>query len=139
MNDVAPNAACLAQLTILNGKQARQTVTLPEGALMIGRASDCQLHMVEKGVWERHVQIRLRPEEGFFLHPLPPASTLVNSEPVLAPRLLRNGDVLDVGEVKLRFWLGPVQQESLSHRETFFWMLLVALFAAQLWLIWKLG
>ncbi len=138
MNDAPSSPVCLAQLTFVNGGLARQSVALPEAPLMIGRAPECQMRLTEKGVWERHAQIRLRPGEGFFLHSLPPATVSVNRQPVTAPQLLRNGDTIDAGEVKLRFWLGPVRQAPLPIIEAVFWLLLGALFAVQAWLIWAL-
>ena len=57
---------------------------------------------------------------------------MVNHQPVQTA-LLRNGDVITLGSVKLRFWLAAAQQRGLRLREGFVWALLAAVIFNQ-WL-----
>ena len=117
---------CLAQLAIHTGKRTRQSVALNQFPVLIGRSGDCHLRLEDMGVWDRHAQIDLDRPAGFVLRPASEASTMVNGEPLGESRRLRNGDLIDVGMVRLQFWLGPVRQKRLAVREVIFWLLIMS-------------
>ncbi len=62
---------------------------------------------------------------------------MVNHQPVQTA-LLRNGDVITLGSVKLRFWLAAARQRSLRLREWFVWVLLLVVVLCQFVLIYRL-
>jgi len=51
---------------------------------------------------------------------------------------LRNGDLIEVGPLKIQFWLSETRQRSLRTREFFTWFALAALCAGQIVLIYGL-
>ena len=93
---------------------------------------------MEPGVWDRHCELDFDPVAGFALRRMSEGLVLVNGEPVESA-LLRNGDVIDCGSVKLRFWLGEAQQGGLRLREAAVWTLLGLIPLAQLALMYWLA
>ena len=53
--------------------------------------------------------------------------------------LLRNGDIIEMGSVKLRFGLSPTRQRSLRFREIVTWIALTALCLGQVAIIYWLA
>jgi hypothetical protein len=104
----------------------------------LGRSSPATLVLEEPGVWDRHAEFALRPGEGVAVTALAEATLSVNGEPV-PQALLRNGDVMEAGSVKLRFGLSPTRQRSLWLRETLTWIALAAVCLAQVALIYWLA
>ena len=74
-----------------------------------------------------------------MLRPASNATTLVNGEKVNGERRLRNGDVVELGFIKLQFWLGAVRPRSLALAEGLVWLGLVLVAALQAWLLWRLA
>ncbi len=127
----------MIQLQILSGKQAGSDIVIRRFPFLIGRAAEAQLRLEEAGVWERHVQIDFERDAGFSFLAQNAALTLVNGARV-DRGILRNGDLIELGSVQLRFWLARSEQESLRPREAFTWISLLALFAGQIALIYWL-
>lgn len=86
--------------------------------------------MEAPGVWEQHARLELDRVEGFVVVAEGEALTLANGAPVRRTRL-RSGDVLELGEVKIQFWLSPARQGGLQAREWFTWTGLALLAAGQ--------
>ena len=108
--------------------------------VQIGRAASCDVCCDEDGVWPEHLEISLRSAEGFFASV--PANVLasVNGTMVSEETRLRNGDVLELGAVKILFGLAPTRQRSLRWREALTWVALAALCLGQVAVIyWLLG
>ncbi len=90
------------------------------------------------GVWDQHCDILLEPGQGFRLQACPGALTRLNGTPVEgAP--LRNGDLIELGSARVRFWLAPMRQRRLWPREALTWVALTLLFALQIFLIYSLS
>ena len=129
----------MIQLTILNGGMAGRECVARRFPFQIGRAPGAHLSLPVEGVWDRHLEIHFCRGDGFHLQIHPGALVSVNGQLVGQARL-RNGDCLELGSVKLRFWLAAAAQRSLRAREVLTWLALAALFAFQLGLIyWLLG
>jgi pSer/pThr/pTyr-binding forkhead associated (FHA) protein len=105
--------------------------------VQVGRSAACDLRVEESGVWDRHIQLDFDPVEGFLLQAHPDALVTVNNQPVQAIRL-RNGDSIGLGSVQVQFWLGARAQRVLWPREWFVWLLVVAVTAAQIILVYQL-
>lgn len=127
----------MIQLQILSGKQAGSDVVVRRFPFVVGRAANTHLRLDEPGVWDRHLQIRFERKAGFAFDAQTDALVLVNGEHA-ETGFLRNGDVIDLGSARLRFWLARGRQKSPRFREMATWGALALLFAAQAGLIYWL-
>jgi hypothetical protein len=93
-----------------------------------GREPGLDLPLDEPGVWQRHFLIDWLAE-GLVLQAEAGALLNVNDTPAQRA-LLRNGDTITLGALKIRFSLSPVRQSSLALRE---WLTWIALGALCLW------
>ena len=127
----------MVQLEILSGKKAGTQWVARRFPVRIGRAAAADLCLEERGIWDQHVVLNFDPPVGFVLALQPDALAAVNGEPV-REAVLRNGDCIEIGSVKLRFWLGETRQTGLRSREALTWTALVAITAGQIALIYWL-
>jgi pSer/pThr/pTyr-binding forkhead associated (FHA) protein len=86
----------------------------------IGRGAGCGLRLDDAGVWDQHLIVEFDRAAGFSLKTAPDALARVNGQPA-SEILLRNGDTIELGAVRIQFWLGPVRQSSLRLREALNW------------------
>ena len=127
----------IVQFQYLSGKKSGSVRCVDRFPWVIGRAATADLPLVEPGVWDKHAQVELEPGLGVMLQMLPGALGSVNDQ-ALDRTLLRNGDIIAIGSVKLQFWLGQTRQYSFRLRETLTWVALVGLSLGQIALIWFL-
>ena len=124
----------MIQLQILSGKQAGNNIVVRRFPFWAGRGAEAQLRIEEAGVWERHLTIDLQRGQGFLFLAQDAAMTLINGVRVESG-ILRNGDLIELGSVQLRFWLARSDQKSLRLREALTWTGLFVVFAGQIALI----
>jgi pSer/pThr/pTyr-binding forkhead associated (FHA) protein len=127
----------MIQLKILSGKKAGSEIVACHFPFWVGRAADCQLSLDDPGVWEKHFQIRLNPENGFVLVADPKTSVVIDDKPV-QEAALRNGDIIQIGLAKIQFSISPTTQKSLALREALTWVGFAAVFFAEVALIYQL-
>jgi pSer/pThr/pTyr-binding forkhead associated (FHA) protein len=127
----------MIQLIILSGKKAGAQPVARRFPFRIGRAAGNELQLDDDGIWDRHLALEFNRLKGFTLTTAPNALSTVNGEPIQTA-VLRNGDIITLGSAKLQFWLAAARQRSLYLREIFIWVLLAAVTAAQLALIYWL-
>ncbi len=127
----------MVQLHVLTGKKAGTQAVARRFPFRVGRSSQAALVLEDAGVWDRHLEIDLRPAHGAVLTASDEALTLVNGETV-REAALRNGDIIELGAVKLRFGLSATRQRSLRWRETLTWIVLAAFCLGQVALIYWL-
>ena len=127
----------MIQLNILSGKQAGTQPVARRFPFRIGRAAGNELRLEDDGVWDQHLTLECQPQSGFNLATAPNAIATVNGEPV-HNQILRNGDTITVGSVKIQFWLAAARQGSLAARESFVWALMAGVTAGQMALIYWL-
>jgi diguanylate cyclase (GGDEF)-like protein len=97
----APRRPCLV---LYSGPDAGQPFALDPGELVAGRSPECALCFDHPAVSRRHAELRVS-EEAVELHDLGSANgTLVNDELLTGPRVLRNGDVVRLGLLVLRYY-----------------------------------
>ena len=96
----------------------------------VGRDPACSFRLEEDGVWDQHLQIKIVAPDRIGLEAGAGAYTAVNGEPV-QEALLRNGDLIEIGGVQMRFGLCPVRQRGLTFREALTWAALIALCLSQ--------
>jgi pSer/pThr/pTyr-binding forkhead associated (FHA) protein len=128
----------MIQFNILSGKKAGTPTVARHFPFGIGRAPGNELQLVDEGVWNRHLTVEFDPQSGFRLATAPDALATVNGEPVQSV-VLRNGDTITAGSVKLQFWLAAARQGSLFARESFVWALLAFVTLGQFALLYWLA
>ena len=127
----------MVQLKILSGKKAGAVWAARRFPVRIGRAAATDLRLEEDGIWDQHLVLQFEPQNGVSACTQGQALACVNGEPA-AQTPLRNGDLIELGSVKLQFWLSDTQQGGLRLRETLTWSGIIAITIAQLALIWLL-
>jgi predicted component of type VI protein secretion system len=127
----------MVQFRILSGKQAGASYVARRFPLRIGRAPDCEIHAEEDGVWDQHAQVDFIPADGFVLTAQPDCFVAVNAASV-QETVLRNGDVIEAGSLKLQFWLSETRQAGLRLRESLTWVAIGLVCLAQVALIYWL-
>ncbi|MBI2924413.1 MAG: FHA domain-containing protein [Verrucomicrobia bacterium] len=127
----------MVQLQFLTGKKAGSAESVRRFPCVIGRAAEADLPVQEDGVWERHCELSFQSPHGFQLTVQPQALATVNGQPFETGRLC-NGDLIEIGALKLRFWLAETRQHSLRLREALTWLALAALALGQVALIYWL-
>ena len=123
-------------LQILNGKKAGAEFSARRFPVRIGRSASNHLVLEEPGVWDEHFRILLRCD-GLILKTTPLAPVLVNDQP-LTETSLRNGDLITIGLLKIRFGFTPVRQKNQKLVEWLTWIGLAFLYCGQIALIWLL-
>src|SRR5271170_684369 len=109
----------MVQLQILSGRRAGAQFDGSSLPMTVGRSEQSDVSLEEPGVWPCHCKIHWR-REGLVLEVEPGALASVNGVPM--PRaLLRNGDMITLGGVTLRFSLSPIHQSSAVLREWLTW------------------
>jgi predicted component of type VI protein secretion system len=103
---VLPHGAA-AELVVFQGRHAGKRVALSTGTTSIGRSSACQLCLrAANGVSRSHCQVQWS-DQGFIVTDLGSRNgTVINGKvitPDAGPLRLRHGDVLDVGDERVRF------------------------------------
>ena len=127
----------MVQLRILSGKKAGTNWDARRFPVRIGRSAANDLPLEENGIWDEHFELTFDRAEGFVLTACPDALVTVNHEPAQTVRL-RNGDSIEVGAVRMRFWLGEPHQRGLRLREWFVWTLILAVSVGEIAVVYWL-
>jgi hypothetical protein len=128
----------MIQLNVLSGKKAGSQTVVRRFPFRIGRAPQNELQMEDDGVWDLHLTLELnRDNKRITLAVAPDALAAVNNQAVQTTAL-RNGDIISFGSAKIQLWLAAVKQRGLRLRESFVWAILIAVTAAQFFLIYWL-
>jgi hypothetical protein len=126
----------VVQLQLLSGQRRGTVFRAAHFPIRAGREAGLDLPLDEPGVWQRHFLIDWLAE-GLVLQAEEGALLSLNDTPVQRARL-RNGDIITLGAVKMRFSLSPVRQSSLALREWLTWIALGALCLGQIALVYWL-
>lgn len=122
-------------LKVLTGKKAGTAWVARRFPVRIGRSATADLQLEEGGIWDQHLQLDFNPSEGIVLSTQPSALAAVNGQPV-DRTVLRNGDAIDIGSLKLQFWLTETRQTGLRFREGLTWVAIAAISIGQVGLIY---
>ena len=125
-------------LQVFSGKNAGPATLARHFPFVVGRNSTADLCLEQDGIWDRHLELHLRFPDGFLLKADPRALTSVNGQPIQQV-FLRNGDLIEVGRLRIQFWLSETRQRGLRTREFLTWFGLAALCAGQIVLIYGLS
>ncbi len=127
----------MIQFKVLSGKKAGATCVARRFPLRLGRSAASDLQFDDDGVWEQHLRFDFNPADGIVLRVQPGALATVNGQPA-ERSLLHNGDTIEMGSLKIRFWLGETRQASLLFREWLTWLGIAAVSLGQVALVYWL-
>ena len=103
----------------------------------IGRAPSAGVRLEEPGVWDRHLELCIDPGKGISIKTQESAHATINGEP-FNMAVMRNGDIVELGSVKLRFWLAKAVRRNLAWREWMVWAMVTGVALAQIVVIYWL-
>ena len=127
----------MIQFKILSGNKAGAVFVARRFPVHLGRAAQNDVRLEEQGVWDEHATVRLDRSTGFIFSTHAEAFATLNGEPVQEV-VLRNGDEIGMGAVRLQFWLTETKQSGLRFRESLTWMAIAAISLCQVALIYWL-
>ena len=127
----------MVQFKILSGKKAGSSWETRRFPVRIGRSAGSDLQLEEAGVWEDHLKVDFEPKEGFIAETQANAFASINGQPVQRAAL-RNGDLLEIGSIKLQFWLSEAPQRGQAFREAFVWSMISLVCLGQIALVYWL-
>jgi len=127
----------MVQIKILSGNKAGSSWDARHFPVRIGRSARSHLQLEEAGVWDDHLKLSQDRSEGFVLETHAKALASINGQPAQRA-ILRNGDTIEVGSVKLQFWLSEPRQRGQGLREAFVWVLITAVCLGQIALVYWL-
>ena len=122
-------------LKVLTGRKAGTAWVARHFPVRIGRSAAADLQLEEGGVWDQHLQLDFNSAAGIVLSAQPSALAAVHGQPV-DRTVLRNGDTIDIGSLKLQFWLTEARQTGLRFREGLTWVAIAAISIGQVGLIY---
>jgi hypothetical protein len=127
----------MIQLEVLSGKRAGLTWSARRFPVRIGRAAAADLKLEDEGVWDEHLRLELGPDRRFMVSTESHGLASLNGQPLERERVpLRNGDLLGLGGIQLRFSLAETRQGSYRLRDTLTWVAIAALCLGQIALIY---
>ncbi len=102
----------------------------------IGRSSvnDCQIERT--GVWEQHAVVELEQGRPILVGGSG-GTVLVNGEPIIR-HVLKSGDLVELGSVRWFVSLTPAKQKAAAISQAAFWFVMFALFAVQVFAVYRL-
>ena len=113
----------MIEIEVIEASAVVLTSALQEFPAIIGRSPQADVSLTASGVWDQHLTIDLDRTQGFLLRTCDGALTSVNGQPC-QETLLKNGDFIEIGGVKLRFWLRSAAQHGFRTRELLTWIAL---------------
>ena len=128
----------MVQFDILTGTKEGSQWIARSFPFCLGRSPHSALVLEDQGVWDRHANFASRSGEGVIVSAAADALLVVNGQHV-RQAVLKSGDLLDIGSVKMRFGLSAAKQSSLVVREVLTWFALGALCLIQVALIYWLS
>jgi pSer/pThr/pTyr-binding forkhead associated (FHA) protein len=127
----------MVQFEILTGKQAGTKLVARRFPVRIGRGRRADVRLEEPGVFEDHLRLEIVPREGFRLVNQSSGLTSVNGQSI-SEAWIRNGDLIELGGLKLKFWLAEPDRSGMSLREALTWFGIGAVTLGQIALIYWL-
>ena len=128
----------MVQIQILNGAKAGTRWVAGPLPFSVGRSAEDSLRLDDAGVWEHHCRVELREDHRAALVAAPDALTAVNGQPT-QDIVLRNGDIIELGSLRLQFGFTPTSHRSLRLREITTWVAFALLALTQVALIYLLS
>lgn len=111
----------MIELRILNGKMAGQSVVARHFPFLIGRAPNCDLCLLEDGVWDEHLRLVLE-DQKLMLRTVGPGGQLEVNHQKVSEAPFKVGDELQLGSVKMECGCSVMEQYSLRWVEQSLWL-----------------
>jgi pSer/pThr/pTyr-binding forkhead associated (FHA) protein len=103
-----PGSLC----TICNGEMAGKSFLLDRSVLIIGRSAECDVIIQDDSVVSQHVKF-LCQDDGDYIQDLSGQdATAVNDVQIKGSLLLRKGDIISLGNVRMEYTIVPEAQTS---------------------------
>ena len=128
----------MVELVVLTGPQSGSQLAVPRLPARVGRSREADVQLSGPGVWDRHFDLVATPEGRVAIRTLGEARVVIDSVSV-AEQTLRNGELLEVGGIQVRFLMVESRQRPLTARETFVWSLAAIVVCLQGYLVWWTG
>ncbi|MDB6024870.1 MAG: hypothetical protein JWM68_1093 [Verrucomicrobiales bacterium] len=128
----------MLQLKVLSGKKAGSEIVVRHFPFRVGRSKENDLVLDDSGVFDRHFKIELRSSSDFFLQAELSTFFAISGQQNVREAILKNADVIEVGQGRILFTLSPTRQSSLNLRENLTWIALALLTLGQVSLIYWL-
>ena len=94
----------MVKLYFLNGPRTGESKEIPASGVCIGRETDNDVQLLVGGVSRYHAKISLNPVGKWRVEDLGSTNgTKLNGNPLTMPALLKDGDLIVVGDQVLRF------------------------------------
>jgi hypothetical protein len=103
--------------------------------VVIGRGARAGVRLEDAGIWEEHAELQFEAGEGFVARSCGEALLVVNGRAAPKARL-RNGDLIELGEARLRFGFSEAKQRGFRLRERAHWVAIALLCLVQLVLVY---
>jgi hypothetical protein len=128
----------MVRLRVLSGKMAGLVLPARHFPFRLGRGPQMNGRFEDDGVWDFHLELRLDPRQGFILRRHAEARATINGQ-AFEEQLLRNGDLVEMGAVKLRFSLSETIQKGQCGRIGMTGLLFAGVLTAEIGLIYWLA
>jgi len=128
----------MVELMVLTGPQTGVRLVVPSLPASVGRGREMGVQLTGSGVWDRHFDLLATPDGRVGVRVIGDARVVIDSVSV-TERSLRNGEVLEVGGIQVRFLIDEVPQRSLAVREASVWLLALLILVLQIYLAWWTG
>jgi pSer/pThr/pTyr-binding forkhead associated (FHA) protein len=128
----------MVQLKFLSGTKAGTSWGARRFPVRVGRAPNADLRLEEQGIWDEHLRIDFNSNKGYVLSTGAGALARINGEQMDRSTALRNGDVIELGSLRIQFWLGEPRQRGLRLREGLTWLSIALICLGQIGLIYWL-
>ncbi|MBG88640.1 MAG: hypothetical protein CMO80_17305 [Verrucomicrobiales bacterium] len=123
----------MVQLELTAGKK-KEIFPVNSFPCNIGRGSKNNVRLKSRGVWDEHASLVFQQEHGFSIITQSHGSLIVNGDSCDRARL-KNGDTIELGSARLRFWLAPIQAPSSENTDLLFWSVIAMTIATMLGLM----
>ncbi len=127
----------MVRLSIVSGRNAGTAIIASHFPYRIGRSPRADLCVEDAGVWDQHLELDVDVRVGCSLRLQGDALGTINGQP-FQHVALKNGDLIEIGSLKMQFTLSETTPSPFRLREVLTWISLAILFATQIGLIYWL-
>ena len=127
----------MLQLRFLSGTLAGHTLKASHFPWRLGRGAQSDCRLEDPGIWDCHAEISLSSEAVIRIALQSGAKGSLNGQS-FESAALRNGDLLDMGAVKIQLWLSEPVPRDWRWRECLVWLFLLTITILQVILIYWL-
>jgi pSer/pThr/pTyr-binding forkhead associated (FHA) protein len=128
----------MLQLKVLSGRMAGTENVARHFPYQVGRGPGNDFVIDEPGMFDRHFTINLNESKEFILQTEAGTFVAVSGQQNVRDAVLKNADLIEVGQTKILFALSPTEQHGLAFRENLTWVALALLTVSQVALIFWL-